>query len=252
MRTASLGKAACWAFVAVLIGCCFEKVAVAQGRNESVLNRAFTSSGPAEGKGHWVWRDKKQQAPGKGIEAFEAYVRPDANDPTQKVELTIRLYDAPSEASGPIANIVQMELRETYKFILQSSNEANGRGRPDPKNRTFHFILKSAVRNAEGGPAGNGTERLFFITGTGLRERPGQPRNQDRTFRLTTLVVRDSSDPESQDGPVLAMQTSSLTGCSDYPDDAVLEEEVYSQLESADPTTPPSQPDEVSWLTYTW
>lgn len=230
----SLRKSVTVTAIVILTVCCFEQDVSAQPRNEAVLNWPFTTTGPMANRGSWVWRDKKNQAPGLGIEGFVAYVEPIGT--TGNANIKIRLYEGPSTSGG------QLVLSETYGFVLQPSNEANSRSSSSKKNRTFSFVLRSPVNNAGGNPVNNGKDRLFFLTGTGLKDNSGN-RNPNRTFRMTTIVIDSRSgikgDKEDQDY---------VEPCSDYPDDAVLEEELYSQSVPYPPSPDPTDP----WLTYTW
>jgi len=233
MRLGSFGKTACCVIVTVLMGSSFAPVAVAQSpRNEAVLNQPFKTTGPMADRGSWVWREKKLgQAPGPGFEGFVAHVRPNA-DP-MKADITIRLYEGPAVSGN------KMTLAETYNFVLDISNQVDSRSSLNKKNQTFQFLLKSPLNDAAGAPASDCKDRIFFITGTGFRIKGGG-RNLDRTFRLTTLVIDNCRRGEGKE--------TLITPCSDYPDDAVLEEEVYSQSVPY-PTTPdPSD----QWLNYTW
>lgn len=237
MRIDAFGKTACWIVVTVLIASSFAPVTLAQGpRNEAVLNQPFKTTGPMPDRGSWVWREKKTgQAPGAGFEGFVAHVRPNAD--SMKADITIRLYEGPAASGG------NLTLAETYNFVLDTSNQVDSRSSSNKKNQTFQFLLKSPLNNAAGTPTSNCKDRIFFITGTGLRTK-GTGRNQDRTFRLTTLVINNCTAVENADEGKKPV----ITPCSDYPDDAVLEEEVYSQSVPYPPTPDPSD----AWLTYTW
>jgi len=188
-----------------------------------------------------VWRDKKTGEPGEGFGGFVAYVRQTSGG---ELLMTIRLYDAPKEKGE------KLKLAETYNFNVAVSNQVNnrsGKAEDVKKNKSFHYILKSKPRGPDGEltDPNSKDERTFIITGTGLREKPGvgngnPTRNPDRTLRLTTYATKYetlTNDSGNYSSP-----------CTDYPDDAVLEEEQYS------PTAPyPSTPDpDHSWLDYDW
>lgn len=203
-----------------------------------------------------------------GMKGFVAYVR--QNEGEDHFVATIRLYQA--EATDLANKKGKLVLTETYHFNVTKNDQVNsksGKKDEDKKNKSFHFKLESKLRDRDGEivPMSN-ERRTFLITGTGLREKPKKKpsdkpaRNLERTLRLTTFKT-EYVDNESADGSTKILMTPDVTfvtkqngndsarvdtGCSDYPDDAVLEEEVYS---TEDPY--PAVPDENDpWLSYEW
>ncbi len=238
MRFDAVGKFFGWAITVSILCGVFAINAIAQpgppptppAPFHAVLNQPRLMGGKP-----WLWRGQKNQPPGNGSEAFVAYVRQASL--TSTPEMVIRLYEAPSVSGGKLI------LTETYNLVLNANNEANSKNK---KRRTFHYILRSEVTNPAGESLQNGKTRLFFITGTGLKSRPVNPnmpegpqtQNSDRTLRITTLVINGSASSGGDQE----------IDCSDYPDDAVLEEEEYYQS-----TEYPATHDENdTWLTYSW
>lgn len=218
-------------------------------RNSAVLNKPFKQMGSDQGS--WVWRDRKIQPPGDGFEGIVAYVteRKKKGGGTNPDHATLRiwLYDAvPDEV---IENTFNLQLSEKYAVHLTEMNEANSEGKA---NRSFHFIVTMPINGADGlaDPDRVGT-RTFLLTGT--RERG---RGNSRTLRITTFTTSSAPEVEPTPAPVLdstsplrsVARTVASAPCSDYPDDAVLEEMQYSAT-SEFPAE--SNPDSGSdWMTY--
>ncbi len=224
-------------------------------RNLSVLNKPFKPMGTD--RGSWVWRDRKIQPPGDGFEGIVAHVterkvQGGGSNPDQAT-LRVWLYDAVDHPTA--ANTAKLQLSEKYIVHLTELNETNSASKG---NRSFHFMVSTSIKDADGADNQErpGT-RTFLITGT--RER-GQ--NGSRTLRITTftstpvpaVLPAPAPDAESTPPPGVELMFDSRSvfyavGCSDYPDDAVLEEEQYSTSEPV-PTEEPNPDD--TWMTYSW
>lgn len=208
------------------------------GRNEALLNREFKATGPPSERGSWIWRHKKTIAPTDGFEAFEVFVKELPRRPGRS-EITIRLYEGPGMTDE---KLIRAEAYE--KLVLEPRDEANS---PGHINQTFHYLIKSPQRGPDGQSLNNGLERYFIITGTGVRNNSGGA-NRNRTFRLTTFLIKPSSSSPAEEQNGKQVKRTSFVPCIDYPDDAVLDEEPYSE------TSPvPDDPDEDDpWLIYSW
>lgn len=211
-------------------------------RNSAVVNKERKNTGPDQRS--WIWRSRKLQPPGDGFEGIAAHISkrklPGGATNPDHATLRIWLYDAIADETTE--NTAKLQLSEKYAVHLTELNETNSE---NSGNRSFHFAVTLPINGADGlpDPERAGT-RTFLITGT--REL-GQ--NGDRTLRVTTFT----SLPPTKVAPVpVALSGTRPVAsppCSDYPDDAVLEEEQYSLSEPV-PTEEPNPDD--AWMSYSY
>lgn len=285
MRFDGLSKSFRLVISTVLLSSMLTNVATAQ-RNSPVLNKPFkSSSGPEKpdpDAGSWVWRARRLQkpVPGPGFEGIVAFI--EAKDPSDKKneqsKARIWLYKAdPSPGDDP--KKYKLKLSEKYTFYLTESEEVNtNKADPNKKpERAYSFKVSFPLRDSEGiDVPGNPGTRTFLITGT-----PARGNNSPRSLRITTFTTKpeDTVDAATlrskgiRSSDDFAIKTNLLSGsemalatdvdlslrfatfccalvapCSDYPDDAVLEEEQYSATSQfpADANPDPNHP----WMTY--
>jgi len=189
-----------------------------------------------------VWRDKRHAASTNNMQGIIAQVRSRATNPKDAV-MWIWIYGGVPNQTNP--NEGKLELAEKYKVFLTEDTEVNSnRG----VNKTFHFAVTKKITDAEGEEnlVQPGT-RTFLITGT--RERG----NAERTLRITTYTTTSKSTDASELGTETAEKSLKATsvGCTDYPDDAVLDEDEHPLTPS--PTSPELEPDpDDPWMDYPW
>jgi hypothetical protein len=246
MRMLSFGKSACLISAVVLFVGCFEQVASAEeqvkkpvvriaANKMAVLNKSKDTSSDKE----WVWRDKRLSASEEGIEGIIAWVKPfDENI----AELKIWIYQL-DQTSSP----AKLKLSEVYGSLYLTENEEVNSNRG--KRKTFHYKVSANINRADGMPT-TGT-RTFLITAT--RERGN---NIDRTLRITTFTQTSSPAPLPTQGPkptpafFLTLNPANLDSrsfdCSDYPDDAVLEEDEHALTV----TSGVLQPETNDWMSW--
>lgn len=231
MNMVSLGNAARVIAAVVLMGCWFAPAAYAQGRNEAVLNKEKKPNDPK----HWVWRAKEEAASSNDIKGMIAWVTPVGNQ-AKDAELRVWLYVAPDPGG------TKLKLSESYDLFLDQSKQVNSK---KGNNNSFHYKLETPITQADGSPHPSGAKRTFIITAT--RERGNKP----RTMRITTFR-KTNGEPEEDSGGGDGIKTKTVTTkaagpCTDYPDDAVLDEEEHSMVVIDDTLQP--YPDE-DWMNY--
>jgi hypothetical protein len=230
MNMVSLGNAARVIAAVVLMGCWFAPAAYAQGRNEAVLNKEKKPIDPK----HWVWRAKEEAASRNDIKAMIALVTPVGNQ-AKDAELRIWLYVAPDPGD------TKLKLSESYDVFLDQSKQVNSK---KGNNNSFHYKLETPITQADGSLHPSGATRTFIITAT--RERGNRP----RTMRVTTFRTTNGETDEGsgEDGvKPKTVKTKASGPCTDYPDDAVLDEDEHSMVVIDDTLQP--YPDE-PWMTY--
>jgi len=244
MRLGTVKKSPWLLTSAVLICGMFANVVAAQPggaagpRNLAVLNKV--KGGPTDKD--WVWRDKRHAASTNNMQGIIAQVRSRATNPKDAV-MWIWIYNGVPNQKDP--NKGKLELAEKYKVFLTEDTEVNSnRG----ANKTFHFMVTKNITDAEGEENIDrpGT-RTFLITGT--RERG----NTERTLRITTFTT--TPQPPTGGTPATLLPEGSVrtsfTPCTDYPDDAVLDEDEHPLTPS--PTSPELEPDpDDPWMDYPW
>lgn len=240
MRIDAFGKAACWGVIAVLMNCSFTQLAAAAPPkpNDAVLNREKATGKPK----HWMWRDKRQSPSADGIEGIIALATSLGNGPND-AEMKIWIYnDEPGTKSG------KLRLSEAYTVYLTENQQVNSANK---RNKSFHYMVTTTIRRPDG-QLEEGT-RTFLITGT--REKGNG--NNPRSLRITTFTTMPTvvsvtvpDDANAENTPREAYRTRSIN-CSDYPDDAVLEEDEHELQVISGIAIPVPDPED-PWMSYSW
>jgi len=215
---------------------------------------AVNKSRPSTDK-YNVWRGKTLEVPKDGhIEGSIVYVHEVGVGANAKLMARIYLYAAEEDENGEHV----VKLVEKYAGELKSRLPSAGKGHG--KNRDLNLVFDEEV------PDGAGLRRRVLLTAS--RTPAGGPAAADRTVRLVTTTYRPAvlgpvpltesksesacgEDPASDSNtrvepePLpMTKASSSLLGCSDYPDDAVLIEETIDEFDvNGEP--PPS-----TWVDY--